>query len=99
MYAEKSHFIPHDKSLDKIIHFGEDKGMLCGVIIALSGFIFSIIAFRIWSRSGFSRMEPEVLMRYVIPAATMIEIGIETVFASFLLGILRIEGKDDKYGN
>ena len=31
LYAEKSHFIPHDKTIDKFVNFGENKGILVGV--------------------------------------------------------------------
>ena len=91
LYAEKSKFIPRDKALEKYVAIGEDKGMLSGFILALLGFVFSIIALVIWKKSGFSQMNPEKLMRYVLPAATMIEVGIETIFAWFLIGILKIE--------
>lgn len=36
-------------------------------------------------------MIPEQLMRKVLPAVTLIEVGIETVFASFFVGILKLE--------
>ena len=93
LYAEKSHFIPHDKLIDKIIYFSEDKGILTGSILTFIGIIISISAFTIWKHSGFSQMDPESLMRYVIPAATMIEVGIETIFACFFMGILKIDNE------
>lgn len=38
-------------------------------------------------------MNPEQLMRWVLPATTMIEVGIETIFACFFMGILKIKNK------
>lgn len=90
LYAERSHFLPLDPSLEKLTKIGEDKGILFGFLLALAGLIVSIIAFRIWSSSAFSNMQPETLMRYVLPAATMIEVGVETMFACFFMGILKI---------
>lgn len=98
LYAEKSRFIPYDKSLDKYVSIGEDKGILCGLLLTLIGVVVSVFAFGVWRKSGFSQMEPEKLMRFVLPAATMIEVGIETMFASFLVGILKIEWKGKTNG-
>ena len=98
LYAEKSKFIPHDKFLDRYIAKGEDKGILYGFLIALLGLVISIGALEIWKNSGFSQMEPERLMRFVLPAATMVEVGIETMFAWFLIGILKIEWRGKNNG-
>ena len=91
IYAERSHFIPHDPSLERFTKIGEDKGILLGFLIALAGLVISIIAFVSWRNANFGTMEPESLMRYVLPAATMIEVGVETIFASFFVGILNID--------
>ena len=93
LYAQTTHFIPHDKIIDRIVAFSEDKGMLIGTILALLGGATSIIALIIWQQSGFSQMNPEQLMRWVLPATTMIEVGIETIFACFFMGILKIKNK------
>lgn len=98
LYAEKSHFIPHDESVDRIAGIGEDKGILIGFLLALAGLIASVAALVIWSNSGFGQMKPETLMRFVLPAATLIEVGIETIFASFFMGILKINWKGDRNG-
>lgn len=91
IYAEKNHFIPKDKSIDKFVKFGEDRGILIGIMTFLFGLILTIVAVIIWSRTGFNELEPEKIMRLVVPSATFIEVGIETIFASFFMGILKIE--------
>jgi len=96
LYAEKSHFIPHDKAIDRFAKWGEDKGIFIGFLLALLGLIASIVALAMWGDTGFSQMKPETLMRFVLPAATLIEVGIETIFASFFMGILKINWKGEK---
>ena len=93
LYALKTHFIPHDNVVEKIAAFSKDKGIFLGAAFALLGFVISIAAFLIWQQSGFSQMNPERLMRYVLPATTMIEVGIETIFACFFIGVLKIKSK------
>lgn len=100
LYAEKSHFIPHDKTIDKFVNFGENKGILVGVGGVITGIVIAIIALIFWKNNNYGEVSPEILMRFVIPSATLIELGIVTIFASFFMGILRIEWRnDDGKGN
>ena len=96
LYAENSHFIPNDKSLDKIVKVGEDKGILAGFLITLVGIGLTIAAFGLWKSSMYGEMQPEMLMRLVIPSATLIQIGVELMFASFFIGILRINWRSNE---
>jgi glycosyltransferase involved in cell wall biosynthesis len=94
LYAEQSNFIPHDKAIDKIIAFSEDKGILLGFICVVIGIAIFIAAFVKWKITGFSELDSETMMRFAIPSATLVELGIETAFASFLIGIFKIERKE-----
>ena len=94
LYAEKSGFLPRDRFIGKLTRFSEDHVVFGGVLLAFLGFGLSVTAVLIWKKSGFGELEPERLMRYVLPAATMIEVGIETAFAGFLTGIFRIRWKE-----
>ena len=95
LYAEKSHFIPHDKTIDKFVNFGENKGILVGVMGVLLGIVIAIVALVFWKSNNYGEMSPEILMRFVIPSATLIELGIVTNFDRFVMGILRIEWRND----
>ena len=72
LYAEKSHFIPHDKTIDKFVNFGENKGILVGVMGVLLGIVIAIVALVFWKSNNYGEMSPEILMRFVIPSATLI---------------------------
>ena len=91
LYAARSRFIPQDATTERLDKIVEDRGMLIGVILFLIGLISSICALIYWKNTGYGNLEPEVLMRYILPAVTLVEIGIETVFASFFIGILKID--------
>ncbi|MCR4754874.1 MAG: glycosyltransferase family 2 protein [Lachnospiraceae bacterium] len=96
LYAARSSFLPLDKATDRLDSIVEDRGMLIGVILFLIGLGSSIYAFVFWKNSGYGDMNPELLMRFILPATTLIEIGIETIFASFFIGILKIDVSDKK---
>ena len=44
-----------------------------------------------WGAAGFGALDPSVTMREVIPAAVLLTLGVQTVFASFFLSILGID--------
>lgn len=91
LYAEQSEFIPRNSAIDFWTTVSIDKGIFVGILMAVIGLVISIIALVYWKNTGFGSLIPEAVMRIVIPAATLIEVGVETVFASFFMGILRIE--------
>jgi hypothetical protein len=44
-----------------------------------------------WQQSGFGPLDPRVTMRQVVPAVTLLALGVQTLFASFFLGILELK--------
>ncbi|MGV8906550.1 MAG: glycosyltransferase family 2 protein [Acetobacterium sp.] len=94
-YALSSGFIPNSSKTIAILEkFTVEKGVIIGGCLTLLGIIATIIAFSIWGSNSFGNLEPESIMKITIPAATLIAIGIELIFASFFLGILEIKKKD-----
>lgn len=93
-YAIQSGFIPNsNRSLTNIEKLTVEKGVVIGLLLTLAGIIITIIAFVIWGNNSFGNLEPEVMTKITIPAATLIAMGVEVIFASFFLGILKIERK------
>lgn len=94
-YALSSGFIPNStKTMEIFEKFTVEKGVVVGSTLTSIGFIATIGAFIIWGNHAFGRLQPESIMRITIPAATLIAIGIEIIFASFFLGILEIKKKN-----
>lgn len=93
-YALHSGFIPNStKTIENFERFTVEKGVVLGVVLTIIGLIITIMAFVIWGNASFGDLEPELMMKITIPAATLIAIGIELIFASFFLGILEIKKK------
>ena len=43
-----------------------------------------------WQAAGFGALDPRFTLRALIPAVTLLSLGIQTVFSSFFLSILGI---------
>jgi glycosyltransferase involved in cell wall biosynthesis len=68
-----------------------EAGALVGLGLILAGFAMSVLALFVWGDSGFADLDYRDTLRLVIPAATMLILGVQTVLASFFVSILGIE--------
>ena len=71
-----------------------ETGLALGGVMFLAGTVGTVIAVVSWGSVGFGTLDPSVTMREVIPAALLLTLGVQTVFASFFLSIL---GIDDQF--
>ena len=65
-----------------------ERGLLLGLAVAFCGLLWSAAAFWQWREAGFGALDPRVVMRDTIPAATLMVGGMEIMLASFLLSLL-----------
>ena len=72
-----------------------NKGIAIGFILFLLGIIISILGIVVWKKESFGQLDPTFVMRLLIPAVTVIIIGIQILFASFFIGILNIEHRKE----
>ena len=92
IYAMTSGFLPAKpwiRNLEERISV--EAGALVGLALILAGLATSIVAIAVWGGSGFEELEYRHTMRLVVPAATSLILGVQTVLASFFVSILRIE--------
>ena len=69
-------------------YFTLEAGLVIGAALTIFGLGASIYAFMIWQRKLFGPLDPSYMMRIVIPAVTALALGVQTIFASFFLGLL-----------
>ncbi|MFL5885554.1 MAG: glycosyltransferase family 2 protein [Thermoleophilaceae bacterium] len=68
--------------------FRLEHGLLLGAVIALGGVICGAVIVGIWIHRGFGGLHEQRLTTVAILAATLVIIGIQVFFSSFLLSIL-----------
>src|SRR5215831_16619246 len=89
--AQLAGLLPPQPSMQRLLRWVTlERGLLFGVGIALLGLIWSATTFWRWSETGFGALDPRVVMRDTIPAATLMVAGMELFLASFLLSVLRL---------
>ncbi|MGN6556429.1 MAG: glycosyltransferase family 2 protein [Solirubrobacterales bacterium] len=99
IYAMTNGFLPAKpwiRNLEERISV--EAGALVGLALILAGLATSIVAIAVWGGAGFEELEYRHTMRLVVPAATSLILGVQTVLASFFVSILRIERSNDSGG-
>jgi len=68
-----------------------ETGLLIGGLLLALGLVGTVVAVVSCGAAGFGSLDPRVTMREVIPAAVLLTLGVQTIFASFFLSILGID--------
>ena len=93
--AQNAGLLPRRPSLDRFLRaLSLERGLLLGLLIAAIGFFWSAAAFWQWREAGFGALDPRVVMRDTIPAASLMVAGMEITLASFLLSVLSLRAGD-----
>lgn len=90
-YAEVSGFIPVKEKKNRFLTV--DRGIFIGFLLFFTGFLLTIVALVGWNKSGYGELNPQQMMRLTIPAVTAMVVGIQALFGSFFIGILKIKRK------
>jgi hypothetical protein len=66
-------------------------GLVVGLVLLVVGVGLSIYALLTWNRAGFGRLDYPSTLRIVIPGATLITCGMQTVLSSLFLSVLGLK--------
>ncbi len=81
----------HRPWVERALDFASlETGTIVGVVLTLLGIAGSILGVRLWHQTGFGPLNPTSALRVTLPSATAIILGVETVMASWFLGVLRL---------
>jgi glycosyltransferase involved in cell wall biosynthesis len=65
--------------------------LMLGGLLATIGFVWSILAVTSWGAGHFGPLKQPETLRSLIPAATLMVVGVQWMFFSFLKGLLKLE--------
>jgi glycosyltransferase involved in cell wall biosynthesis len=84
--------LPEDPRLTRLLQFIKlETGLLTGSLFLIIGIAISIYAVNTWEAQSFGPLNPSKTLRLVIPAVTLITLGLETILSSFFLSILGLK--------
>jgi glycosyltransferase involved in cell wall biosynthesis len=92
VFAIAEGLLPDDPKFSRAFKFFNlEKGILLGLAVLTAGIILSARAVWIWEQFDFGELSPEENLRRLIPAATLIVLGIQSVFSSFFMSALGLK--------
>jgi len=92
VFAITEGLLPEDPRLKTLFNYIKlETGILAGALLLLAGIGLSVYALSFWSSTSFGPLEPSRTLRLVIPAVTLLALGLQTVLSSFFLSILGLE--------
>ena len=91
-YAEAEGFYPPHPWISRLTRPRIlERGLIAGVFMILMGLVFFAGAFYTWKKEDYGALNPRITMRSLIPCLLLVSIGLQSIFSSFFLGILRPE--------
>jgi glycosyltransferase involved in cell wall biosynthesis len=93
VFAIAEGLLPEDPKLTNVFKsFTLEKGLIIGLLALLAGLILLLQAVWLWQQKNFGQLPSmEENLRRLIPAATLILLGIQTVFSSFFMSVLGLK--------
>jgi len=92
VFAITEGLLPEDPRLKTLFKYIKlETGILAGALLLVAGIGLSVYALSFWSSTSFGPLDPSRTLRLVIPAVTLIALGLQTVLSSFFLSILGLE--------
>lgn len=89
LFAITEGLLPEDPRLTRLFKYVSlESGLIAGAAMIVGGVAASIYAVSIWKAHSFGALNPFHTLRIVIPAATLIVIGSQTILSSFFLSVL-----------
>ncbi|HKW70152.1 MAG TPA: glycosyltransferase family 2 protein [Candidatus Dormibacteraeota bacterium] len=96
VFAMREGFHPPNPSYTAMFRYlNLETGLAVGALLFLLGVLGMLIAVISWQSGGFHALDPRVTMREIIPAAVLLTLGVQTIFASFFLSILGIDSESN----
>jgi hypothetical protein len=94
VFAVSQGLLPDDRLLEKMLRVANlERLVILGCLLALFGTGLLFHAFSLWKAAGFGELSYSENMRRLLPAATLILVGLQTAFSGFVVGVLGLKTK------
>ncbi len=92
VFAIAEGLLPDDPKLTRAFRiFTLEKGILLGLLVLLGGMVLLGHSVWVWRLAGFGELLPGENLRRLIPATTLIILGIQVIFSSFFMSVLGLK--------
>lgn len=90
LFGEREGYWPPSWKLEQFLAvFTVDRGAQIGGALIVMGLVLGGLAVSRWSAGAYGAMNPEQLMRLVVPSVLGLTAGMQVLFSAFFIGLLR----------
>ncbi|HTA95994.1 MAG TPA: glycosyltransferase family 2 protein [Verrucomicrobiae bacterium] len=92
VFAIAEGLLPDDPKRTRVFKiFTLEKGIVFGLLVLLAGIVLLAHSVWIWRMNDYGLLDPSENLRRLIPAATLVVLGIQTIFSSFFMSALGLK--------
>jgi glycosyltransferase involved in cell wall biosynthesis len=92
VFAIAEGLLPEDARLTRFFRFFSlEKGIVAGLLLLLTGTVLILNAIWRWKQADYGLLPYADNLRRLVPAATVMIIGIQTIFSSFFMSVLGLK--------
>ncbi len=89
IFAISEGLLPEDPRLNRLFRYVTlESGLIVGFLLLAAGAAGSFFAFHYWSSRTYGILDPEKMLRIVIPSVFALLVACQTIFSSFFLSVL-----------
>jgi glycosyltransferase involved in cell wall biosynthesis len=87
-FAMNEGLLPPSQNIERAFHVVTlERGLLVGAVLFVTGIAIGIYALVYWGSYEFGALDTATAIRIVVPSATFLVLGVQTILASFLLSV------------
>ncbi|WP_347374295.1 glycosyltransferase [Aequorivita sp. Q41] len=92
VFTVENELLPKSKKYDRLFKFiNLEKGLIVGLALVIAGIVLSFTAYSNWQAIRFGNIENMSVFRMVIPAVTLILLGVQVILFSLFFSILGLK--------
>jgi hypothetical protein len=97
-FAIRSGLLPEDALVNRLREVLRlEVGLIVGSLLVAVGLVLAAYAVGFWTVRSFGHLDPQHSLRIVVPAATLLILGLQVMFSSCLLSILQLESSTTEF--
>jgi len=92
VFTVENELLPKSKKYDSLFKFiNLEKGLIAGFILVIVGIVLSFLAYSDWQAIGYGNIESTAILRRIIPAVTLMLLGVQIILFSLFFSILGLK--------
>lgn len=92
VFTVENELLPKSKKYNRLFKFiNLEKGLIVGLLFVIAGISLSILAYTSWQANSFGNINDASVFRMVIPAVTLVLLGIQIILFSLFFSIMGLK--------